>query len=219
MDDKSKSVILARRPSSMVYRLWSVSSDTRNSSLDELLAHRLARSKETVLDRAERKTCDFRNLVIAHVVRMAQQDEFPVSGRKPANDLFNLRAALRSFALLFGREMAALKRQVILLSLKLVGERLRAVAVATQMVNGGVVRDLVNPGRELELGAVAPKRVVDLDEDLLRQIQRGFVIADHAIDVGRNRALVAAHQFLKSVFAPGDGPRHQISISKRRDTT
>lgn len=53
---------------STVFIVYGLFSHTRNSSLDELLAHRFARSEETILDRAERQARHFRNLVIAHVV-------------------------------------------------------------------------------------------------------------------------------------------------------
>jgi hypothetical protein len=78
------------------------------SSLDELLAHHFARSEETILDRAKRKTRDLCYLVVAHVVRVAKLHEFPVGYGKLADDLFNLRAPFCSLALLFGREPATL---------------------------------------------------------------------------------------------------------------
>ena len=39
------------------------------------------------------------------------------------------------------------------------------------------MRNLVNPGRKLVLGAIARQRTVDLDKDLLREIERRLVIA------------------------------------------
>ena len=39
------------------------------------------------------------------------------------------------------------------------------------MIDGGVVRNLVDPGRKFELGAVASKRAVNLDEDLLGLVE------------------------------------------------
>jgi hypothetical protein len=54
--------------SSSFYGVSPASSDSRDTSLNELLAHRFACTEETILDGAERKPCDFRYLVIAHVV-------------------------------------------------------------------------------------------------------------------------------------------------------
>ena len=51
------------------------------------------------------------------------------------------------------------------------------------MVDGCVVRNLVDPGGEFEFGAVATEGAVNLDEDLLGKVERGFVVADHAVDV------------------------------------
>jgi hypothetical protein len=85
------------------------------------------------------------------------------------------------------------------------------------VVNGRVVRDAVNPGRELVLGAVATERVVDLDEDLLREVERRVVVADHAVDVGHDGALIAAHQLFEAVLATREGAHDQLGISRRGD--
>src|SRR5947209_13217653 len=94
-------------------------SNSRNPSLYELLTHRFARTKETILNSAERQPCDFRYLVVAHVVRMSEQDQLSVGGWKSANHVFYLFAPLSPFALLFGRKPAALNGQLALCSFKL----------------------------------------------------------------------------------------------------
>src|SRR5438067_1439760 len=94
-------------------------SNSRNPSLYELLTHRFARTKEPILDSTERQPRDLRYLVVAHVVRMAQQDQLSVGGWKSANHMLYLFAALCSFALLFWRKPAALNGQLALCSFKL----------------------------------------------------------------------------------------------------
>src|SRR6266851_2527675 len=63
-----------------------------------------------------------------------------------------------------------------------------------QMIDGGVVRDLEDPGRELELGVVRADAVQDLDERLLGQVLGEGAVAHHAIQQRENGPLVAAHQ-------------------------
>ena len=87
--------------------------------------------------------------------------------------------------------------------------------LAAQVIDGGVVSDLVNPGGEFEFRAIAAERAVDLDEDFLSQIEGGFVVADHAIDVGGDRALVTAHQFFKTSFDAADGSGHELAVGSR----
>src|ERR1043165_3465787 len=112
---------------------------------------------------------------------MTEQDQFPVCGRELTNDVLYLLAPLLACVLLFRRKPSALKRQLARLAFNPACQRLLARAVTTQMVNRRVVRDLVNPGRELKLRAVAAERVIDFDEDFLRQVQSGLIIADPPI--------------------------------------
>src|SRR5437016_12146206 len=83
------------------------------------------------------------------------------------------------------------------------------------MIDCGVVRYLVNPRRKLKFGSIARKRVVSLNKNFLRQIQRRIVIAHHTIDVGRNGALITAHQFLEASFAARQRADDQFAIGQR----
>src|SRR5205085_7094576 len=145
----------------------------RDAARDEKLAHRLARAEDSVLDRAEREIRHFGDLVVAEVVRVSEHDEFAVGVRELADDFLDLCAPLAALALLFGRERLARERLLegvpaLAFEFQLFGAR---AAQAAQVVDGRVVRDAVNPGGELELGAVARERAVDLDEDFLREVE------------------------------------------------
>src|SRR5437667_359478 len=82
--------------------------------------------------------------------------------------------------------------------------------VLAQVVDRRVRRDLVEPGRELERGVVALERAVDLDEDLLREVERGLVVADHAEDEVGDRAVVAGDERVEAVGLASRRPRNEV---------
>src|ERR1051326_2304444 len=94
-------------------------------------------------------------------------------------------------------------------------QRLFARGVTSQMIDSRVVRDFVNPGGELEFLAVAAERAVNLDKDLLSEIEGRLVVADHAVDVGRDGAPVAAYKFFKTSLDAADGSGHELAVSCR----
>src|SRR6185369_4268794 len=98
-------------------------------------------------------------------------------------------------------------------------EGLFAGGGAAEVVDGRVVGNFVNPGRKLELGAVATERAVNLDEDFLGQVEGRFVIADHAVNVGGNRTLVATHEFLEASFNATDGSGDEIAVGSGGQVT
>src|SRR5437660_940231 len=82
-------------------------------------------------------------------------------------------------ALLYRNEATAFNRQFILVTLNPIHERLLASGVSAQVIYRRVMRNLVDPRRKLELSPVMRQRAIDLYENLLGQIQRGVIIADH----------------------------------------
>ena len=74
--------------------------------------------------------------------------------------------------------------QIELIAFRTHQQRLFAGRVATEVIDGRVMRDFVDPGRELEFCAVATEGAVDLYEDFLREIEGRFIVADHAVDIG-----------------------------------
>src|SRR3712207_1803614 len=144
----------------------------------------------------------------------SQDDQLAVGGREFLPARLDLGPPLAPLALLLGRRGGARQRALEGASALALGVEVFGAgrARAAQVVDGGVVRDAVNPRRELELGAVARERAVDLDEDFLRQIERRVVVADHAVDVGRDGALVAAHKLREALLAARDGARHQLGV-------
>src|SRR5213594_1199657 len=81
------------------------------------------------------------------------------------------------------------------------------------MIDRGVVRDLEDPRRELELGIVRADGIQDLDERLLRQVLGEGAVAHHAIQQRENGPLVAAHQLAERGFLALLGPRHDLRIA------
>ena len=73
-------------------------------------------------------------------------------------------------------------------------ERERVQLAPAQVIDGRVVGDLEDPGRELEFRTVGLDGVERLDEGLLRQILRQLPVAHHAVEQGEDRPLVAADQ-------------------------
>src|SRR6266516_1324545 len=81
------------------------------------------------------------------------------------------------------------------------------------MIDRGVVRDLEDPRRELELGIVRADGIQDLDERLLRQVLSERAVAHHAIQQRENGPLVAAHQLAERGFVALLRPRHDLRIA------
>src|SRR5207247_890126 len=81
------------------------------------------------------------------------------------------------------------------------------------MIDRGVVRDLEDPRRELELGIVRADGIQDLDERLLRQVLGEGAVAHHAIQQRENGPRVAAHQLAERGFVALLGPRHDLRIA------
>src|SRR5467141_3770958 len=81
------------------------------------------------------------------------------------------------------------------------------------MIDRGIVRDLEDPRRELELGIVRADGVQDLDERLLGQVLREGAVAHHAIQQRENGPFVAAHQLAERGFVALLGPRHDLRIA------
>src|SRR6185503_9474286 len=62
---------------------------------------------------------------------------------------------------------------------------------------------------------ITSEGVVDLDEDFLGQVEGRFVVADHAVNVGRDRALVTADEFFEAAVEALDGDGHEFAVADR----
>ena len=74
------------------------------------------------------------------------------------------------------------------------------------MIDGRVVGDLEDPGRELELGAVTSHGVQHFDEGFLGKVFGQLPVAHHAVDEGEDRPLVATDELAVAslVALPGE---------------
>jgi len=81
-----------------------------------------------------------------------------------------------------------------------------------EVIDREVVRDLEEPARELELGAVAIDVIEDLDEGLLREVLGGLAIAHHAEDQREDGPLVAPHELAERGVAPRPRERGEIRV-------
>ena len=65
---------------------------------------------------------------------------------------------------------------------------------APQLVEGGVARDLQQPGGKARLGAPCGQGLPGLDEDVLGELHRLVAGVEHAQDEAEHAVLVTAHQ-------------------------
>jgi hypothetical protein len=80
------------------------------------------------------------------------------------------------------------------------------------VIDRRIMRDPVKPGREFVIGAVAGKRIVDFDEDFLRDVERRFIVAQHSENVSGDRPLISADQGLETVFRACYGRGDQVEV-------
>src|SRR3954452_13187390 len=145
---------------------------------------------------------------------MAQQDQVAICRGQAANGGLDLGPPFGALVVLLGGRGAALDLQLVRAIGILCFEALSSRGRATQVIDSGIVRDAIKPGRELVLGTVFTERIVNFYENFLRDVERGFVIAKHAKNVARDRALVARYQFLEPLTAAADGMRDQLAIGQ-----
>src|SRR6185503_6269763 len=107
---------------------------------------------------------------------MAQDYQLTISSRQRTHHAFNFYAPFFALALLFRAESSAFKRQIVVVSFGAIAKRSFAAGIPAQMIDGCVMSNLVNPGREFKLRPVARKRPVNFDENLLGKIQCRLVI-------------------------------------------
>ena len=82
------------------------------------------------------------------------------------------------------------------------------------MIDGRVVRDLEDPGGELELGAVRFDGVERLDEGLLREILGQLAVAHHAEDQRKDRPFVPPDQLAVRRLPSRAGKEHDLLIAE-----
>ena len=56
--------------------------------------------------------------------------------------------------------------------------------------------------------------IVNFYENFLRNIERRFVIAQHAENIAGDRPLIAAHKLFKPVFPAADGVEDKFTVRK-----
>src|SRR6476646_4379379 len=173
------------------------------------------------LHRAERQVEHLGNLLVGPSFDVAEENAGAVFGQETANSGFDGAAQLFG---LDGIERSLLPRANLqsrgLHRFRGLGMR-RAVQgegvqfPAAQVIDGRVVGDLENPGREFELGTIGVDRVKCLDEGLLGQILRQLPVSNHAEKEGEHRPLVAADQFPVRSLLAGTCPEHHLLVAQR----
>ena len=93
----------------------------------------------------------------------------------------------------------------------------RVELATAQMVDCHVVRNLEQPRRELEVGAVAVEVGEDLDEGVLREVLGEFPVAHHAEDEREDRPLVSRDQLPMRGIAPLEGEGDDVGIGEVRE--
>jgi hypothetical protein len=88
---------------------------------------------------------------------------------------------------------------------------------AAQMIDRDVVRDLEQPGGELELRPIAIEVRQHLDEAVLRQVLGELAIAHHPEDQREDRSLVSANQLAMRGFAALEREGDDVGIGKVRE--
>src|SRR5207253_925569 len=145
--------------------------DACKTSCNEHIAHHLARAEKTVLDRSQWQPGHLSDLVIGQVARMPQHDEVAVRARQTLDNRIDLAAPLRTLVVLLGGRAAALDLYLICAVSILGLEAMRSIRIPPHMIDRGIVRDAIKPRREFIFGTIFVKRVVDLDENFLRDIE------------------------------------------------
>src|SRR6266404_9745623 len=114
---------------------------------------------------------------------MTEDNQLAIVSRQGSNDRFDFDAPFFSFAFLLWSEATTFNGQFILITFGASNKGLFASSVAAQMIDGGIMSNLVDPGGKLKLSSITRQRAIDLYENLLSQVQRCLIIADHAVDV------------------------------------
>src|SRR5687768_12659898 len=127
-------------------KLPKFTSDPVETAFEHDLTHHLTRPEQPVLDRPQRQAGHFRDLVIAEIVRVPQQDQLLVRVRKPFYHLPDLGPPLADLAVLFRRGGGTFDLQLIRSIFVFGFEALRIYRIAAQVVDGRVVCDAVQPG-------------------------------------------------------------------------
>src|SRR6266550_3471108 len=174
------------------------------------------------LHRTERKVQYLGDLLVGAALDVTQQDARPVFRPEPADSRLDRAAQLLRLDGVQRRLLpcADLQRRGLhrlgSLGVRRAVERERVQLPAPQMIDRGVVGDLEDPGRELELGTIGLDGVERLDEGLLGEILRQLTIPDHAKEEGEDRTLVSANQLAICRFLSAAGEQHDLLIAESR---
>ena len=131
---------------------------------------------------------------------MAEQNAVSVFRPEVADSLFNRRPQLLRFKLLergFPRGDDGESRCLFLVGgggIRRSFDAYRLQVALSQVIDRDIIRDLEEPARELEVGAVPVDVVQDLYEGFLGQIFGELAIPDHAEDERKHRPLVPGQQ-------------------------
>src|SRR4051794_32978637 len=143
---------------------------------------------------------------------MSQDDQLSIRGGQRPHHCFNFTTSFLTLAFLFRCKQPALQRKFVSIAVRAHHQRLFASLMPPQMIDRAVVSDLVNPRREFELGTVPRQGTVNLNEDFLRQVERGVVVAHHPINISRNGSLIASNELFKAAFVSAESSGYQIAI-------
>jgi len=136
---------------------------------------------------------------------MSQKNKIAIRRRQALHDGLDLRSPFGPFVVLFGGRTRAFYLYLITAVGVLGFEALSSYRISPHVVDGGVVGYSIKPGREFIFGTVLRKRIVNFDKDFLSDVQRGFVVTEHAKDITGDGPLISPNEFLKTVGTPPDG--------------
>src|SRR5687768_7402166 len=111
---------------------------------------------------------------------MPEHDELAIGRGQPLNYVVDLRSPFTSLAILFRGRLRTFDLKLIR-AVRVFGfEALRADRVSAHVIDRGIVRDAIEPGRKFVFGTVTGKRIVDLYKNFLRNVERRFVVTEHS---------------------------------------
>src|SRR5436853_2287522 len=179
----------------------------------ERVLEQVPRAKELVFYCTKRKFLHRSNLFVRQLREVAELNQLAIVGRQIADcrvdrgaELFVLQRAIRRDAVV---------GELALFSLILVAcprDRHFGDALLAQRVDGAVLRDPEQPGRELILRVVSIEREKHFDEDLLRQIVSIFITVRDAVDVVDDAFFVARDQLREPVAVAAEDPRDEGAV-------
>ena len=148
---------------------------------------------------------------------MSQKNKIAIRRRQALHDGLDLRSPFGPFVVLFGGRTRAFYLYLITAVGVLGFEALSSYRISPHVVDGGVVGYSIKPGREFIFGTVFSKRIVNFNKNFLRDVQRGFIVTQHAKDITGDRPLIPPNEFLETIDTTPNGDRDQLAIGESRN--